>query len=375
MSKKDNVLLKNIVDGEENTFFEGRPNKTAYVLNACKDDFPKFVLDVFFKCVLIPLLFIQLVPTLPTNIIVVGVIIWTLYLLPTLAMLKTPFVKAKECKNTYYIVTDKAIYIQFGIDQIYYRKYPNDRIGTRVFYRANKIDNMFGVGTLGFSVDDYYEERITSVADYESLFNVLKDVTNSRKEEQIRRQEERQEQKRKFEEQAKLLAQEKLFLEQQEAEEERKRHERYEREMEEHFRRERERHEEHVRQIEEQKRRERERRRQEQELEDEVEELSNFRNKQQEENFPSDEDATDAYDMYGVETEDRPPSKERVEEYNSRYAKPSLKSHGRNSIKRGKKSIKMEKPDPNAPAQEEKTPSSINMNKLWGGSSDNKDEE
>ena len=216
MAKEKKAPLYNVImDETENVRFSGQPEKIPYIINSCKEGLPKFCLDVLFKLIFIPVLFFNIADKMPTNALIIAIIIWLCYLYPTLAILKIPFEKAKEYKNIYYIVTDKAIYIQFGIKQIYYRIYPNDRIGTRVFYRQNRIDSIFNVGTLGFSVDDYYEERFISIKDYESLYNVLRDVTNSKKEELQRLQEEREARKREFDEQAKLVAQEALFLQQQ----------------------------------------------------------------------------------------------------------------------------------------------------------------
>ena len=355
---------------EESEFFSGKPNKMAYLMNSCKEYFPRFCFDVVFKILFIPFVYFKICNEFTPIANLIIIILWALYLIPTFALLRIPFQKLKEYKHTFYLVTNKAIYIQFGIDQLYYRVYPNERIGTHVFYRPSKIDNLFGVGTLGFSVDDYYEERINSIEDYESLYNVLKEITNSRKEELIKLQEEREAKKREFEEQAKLIAQEEMFRLQAEEEEEKKRRERYEREMQEHFERERLEHDRYIREREEKKRLEQENRARRIEEEDEnPDKFSDFRNKQRkinEENESEDDgddEFTDAYDMFGgTEIEERPPSEKTINSYRSRMT-PSLKAHRRPSGKR--QSVKSIKSDPNTPVEETGTNNSLDMNKLW----------
>ena len=386
------VPLYNVISGEdENIFFEGKPNKTAYVLNSCKEGFPKFLADIFFKLVLCPFLFLNVANTLPLITQIVIVVLWVLYLIPTFKMLQTPFQKIAEYKNTYYIVTNKAIYIQFGINQIYYRIYPNDRIGTRVFYRQNRIDNIFGVGTLGFSVDDYYEERLVSVEDYESLYNVLKEVTNSKREELERIQAEREAKKREFEEQAKLIAQEQLFIQQQEEEEEKKRRERYERETREYFEREQASHERLLREREERQARELERRRMMLEEDDDddedddedrnerfnelrqrrrMAEMQQEEEKEEEEENNNDTDTLDSFDMDGVETEERKPSEKVVENYRNRYSSNSSLTRRKSASRRfEKKSIKNSS---NEERQNNKINNSLDLNRLW--SENNEDE-
>ncbi len=381
MAKSSQAPLYNVImSAEEHEVFSGRPEKIPYIINSCKENLPKFCLDMLFKGIFVPVLFFNVAGTMPVGAFVVAIIVWLLYLCPTLAMLKIPFEKAKEYKNIFYIVTDKAIYIQFGTKQIYYRIYPNDRIGTRVFYRQNRIDNIFNVGTLGFSVDDYYEERFVSVKNYEWLYNVLKQVTNSRREELQRIQEEREAKKREFEEQAKLVAQEALFLQQQEEEEERKRRERYEREMQEHFERERAEHERYMKEREERaKAREEERRRREEEADgDDEERFSQFRerNKRRRDEEPEHinrPEDIDSYDMYGAEIEDRPPSEKTIANYRSKYAAPSLEAHRQRAASRqGRRSIKNRTEDSASTAQAN---NALDMNKLWANVSDDDDDE
>lgn len=383
MAKKK-APLYNVIGEDENVYFEGKPQKLAYIINSCKSDFPKFLFDVLFKVVFIPILLFTCLDNLNKTTTAVFIVFWILYLIPTVLMLRIPILKALEQKNTYYIITDKAVYIQFGVGQIFYRTYPKERIGTKVFYRQNYVDSFFGVGTLGFSVDDYYEERIMSIKNYEGLFTILKDITNSRKEEMIREFEERQAKKKEFEEQARLLAQEELFLQKHEEEEEKKRRERYEREMRESFERERAESERYIREHEERIREERRRatRFMESQANDEAdddddEKFDRFRRRRRPtlpkneirrkvreidddddelEDEEKNEKDLESFDMGDFDTTDRPPSEKVVESYRSRQ---KVRNAGK---KTERKTIKFDT-SPNANKEKNK----FDMNRLWSG--------
>lgn len=182
MAKKKKVALERVLQPDENIYWQGKPEKMAYILCEFKDELPEVILRSIFDLILLPNLFfnstIQFQPTLQFLLI----LLWVWHLKPLAEKCLIPWQKSLEWKNTYYIITDKNIYIQFGTNQIYYRAYPSDRVGTKVFYRKNKIDSTLFVGTIGFSVDDYYEERIMSIKDYEDVFKILKGFAAQKKE-------------------------------------------------------------------------------------------------------------------------------------------------------------------------------------------------
>ena len=352
MSKKNNQPLFNIIEDNENIFFSGKPELIPYVINNVSDDIPAFIIEFLFGIIAVPLLAFFAFSSIPKALFALLVILWILSLIPMFGFLSSVFQAIKEHKNVFYIVSDKAIYIQFGTKTIYYRTYPNDRIGTKVFYRQNFIDDMFGVGTLGFSVDNYYEERIISVKDYESLYNVLKEVTNSRREELQKIQEERERQKKEFEEQAKFLKQEELFLKHQEEEEERNRREKYEREMQERFERERLEHERFMKEREERRRRH---------------ELASQFAVQEPDKDDDDDDEVEIsgsfFDVYdsGTEIEEKPPSDKTVSNYRrNRFVSNSKRPAGRKNVG---KTIQ----------PEEKRKSDISS--LWASTNNSEDEE
>ena len=206
------IPVKNVLGEDENIYFEGKPNKIAFIVNECNGHIKKIILEILLNFIIMPVLFFaaQETLTLPAKVLIAA--LWFVNIIFCLEDFGEPFKKARDWENVYYIITDQSIYMQFGYKKIYYREYPKERIGTKVFYRRNKIDDLFGVGTLGFSVDDYYEERLYSIKDYEDVYTVLKDITNEKREEQLKEEEIESMRKQLLEKQAKILAQEEEFI-------------------------------------------------------------------------------------------------------------------------------------------------------------------
>lgn len=182
MAKQKKIALQSVLAPDENIYWQGKPEKLAFILSELKDDMVELLLRIIFDLILIPILFINSETNFGPITFLILVILYILHLKPIINILAKPTIKMLEWKNTYYMITDKNIYIQFGTNHIYYRAYPSDRIGTKVFYRKNKIDTTLLVGTIGFSVDDYYEERFTSIKDYEDVYKILRSFASAKKE-------------------------------------------------------------------------------------------------------------------------------------------------------------------------------------------------
>lgn len=191
MARKKKIPLESVLSPDESIYWQGKPERLAFVLSSLKNDASELVLRVLFDLVVIPLLFLNTTVQLNTVTQLILIMLWLFHLKPILEILSKPALKSMEWKNTYYIITDKNIYIQFGVNNTYYRAYPVDRVGTKVFYRKNSIDSTLLVGTIGFSVDDYYEERLASIKNYEDAFKTLKSFAAAKKELlQVQREEE-----------------------------------------------------------------------------------------------------------------------------------------------------------------------------------------
>jgi hypothetical protein len=180
MSKKVEPLEK-VIRKNEDKYWEGKPEKLPFIFYDIKDNLLEFCLRGLFDIILLPYLILRFANFNIFITIILGVL-WCFHAFGFLKLLYHPISRAKEWKDIYYIITDKHFYIQFGgNNDIYYRMYPIDRIGTKVFYRKNPIDSIFSVGTIGVSVDDYYEERVISVKDFENVYRVFKSFTDVRK--------------------------------------------------------------------------------------------------------------------------------------------------------------------------------------------------
>lgn len=182
MARKKKIPLESVLNPNENIYWQGKPEKLAFILSGLKNDASELLLRIIIDLILIPVLFLNSNADFSIIVQVILITLWLFHLKPILDILSKPAKKSIEWKNTYYIITDQNIYIQFGTNNIYYRTYPSDRIGTKVFFRKNKIDSTLLVGTIGFSVDDYYEERLMSIKNYEDAFKVLKTFAAIKKE-------------------------------------------------------------------------------------------------------------------------------------------------------------------------------------------------
>lgn len=240
MARKKKIPLESVLRPDENIYWQGKPEKLAFILSSLKNDAGELALRVVFDLILIPVLFLNTTAQLNPSIQVFLILLWLFHLKPILEILSKPALKTVEWKNTYYIITDQNIYIQFGVNNTYYRAYPIDRVGTKVFYRKNSIDSTLLVGTIGFSVDDYYEERLTSIKNYEDAFKTLKSFAAAKKEilqaeaqaEQLR-QEELLRQQILEQEQAELESQQESYKEMAQQDLEFESYEDYKRRMEE----------------------------------------------------------------------------------------------------------------------------------------------
>ena len=216
---KTTAPLESVIRRNENIYWQGHPEKLPFMYNNIIDYLPDIVLSLIFNVVLCPILIFKYHPF---NIVVsfIIIILWIIQIFKLLQLLSIPLHRKKEWKNIYYIITDKHFYIQFGQnDQIFYRMYPIDRLGTKVFYRKNTIDNIFGVGTIGVSVDDYYEERLISINDFEDVYKIFKGYTDVRK---VAENEKKKEEARKEAEEIEREKKEQEELEKRRKEEEEK---------------------------------------------------------------------------------------------------------------------------------------------------------
>ena len=204
------VPLESVIRKNEDIYWKGHPEKLPFIFNDIKYYLPELLLRLIFDIILCPILIIKYQPF---NFMITFIlfVLWIFHCMKCFELISRPLTRLNEWKNIYYIITNNHIYIQFGSgEQIYYRMYPIDRIGTKVFYRKNYIDSIFNVGTIGISVDDYYEERLISISGFEDVYQIFKGYTKTRQEQNIEKhQQEMLQEEKEYQEKLQKLEQEK----------------------------------------------------------------------------------------------------------------------------------------------------------------------
>src|SRR5574344_1312951 len=120
MAKRKKIALESVLKPDENIYWEGKSERLPYLLSEIKDDIPELVLRIIFDLILIPVLFLNTTSEFGVITKIVLIMLWLWHLKPILLILSKPGLKSLEWKNTFYNITDKNIYMQFGTNQVYY---------------------------------------------------------------------------------------------------------------------------------------------------------------------------------------------------------------------------------------------------------------
>ncbi len=170
-----NNELKNMVGESEKILYEGKPDKKCYI----------------FECIFNPLLPIALL----WAIIDMGILARTAFAQPAVSFFIIPFMllhmlpvwlyiggillTRRRYKNTYYVVTDHAIYISRGVFSKTYVTKPFAELSHIDLHRGI-FDQKFGVGDIIATTDQRDSDgniraiRIDSISDYQKVYNIVK---------------------------------------------------------------------------------------------------------------------------------------------------------------------------------------------------------
>lgn len=164
--------LKNMVGMDETILYEGKPDKKCFI----------------FECIFNPLLPFAIIWTIfdlgflkagigNMNIVFVPFIL--LHMMPVWIYLFGVIFSFKKYKNTYYIVTDHAIYISSGIFTM--------NLDSKTFSELSQInlhrglfDQMFNVGDIIITTNQFTQKnvpatlRINSISNYSKVFQLVK---------------------------------------------------------------------------------------------------------------------------------------------------------------------------------------------------------
>ncbi|MBR4671628.1 MAG: PH domain-containing protein [Bacilli bacterium] len=169
--------LKQMITNNEKIMWEGRPNKKCYIFESIFNPLMPFALI----WAIIDFAFIGFSFTAQNQdgMLLFIIPFFALHLMPVWLYLGGVLLCRKKYKNTYYIVTDKAIYISQGVI--------TKRIQTKPFAEMSHIDlhrgifdQMFNVGDIVCTSNQHSINgtvdiiNIESVSNYTDVFNIIK---------------------------------------------------------------------------------------------------------------------------------------------------------------------------------------------------------
>lgn len=164
MNYSSELNLKDVILEDENIIWEGKPKKSAFVINKCLIMFPLAMLWLAFDSAFI-YGFTQ-TEDMPAISIIFMIGFFALHLMPVWIWLGNVLTANKRWKNTRYVVTNKRILIQsgfVGIDfkTLYYKDIHNVKLSVGV------IDKSLHVGDIHFICDEGSDSFIDIEGVYE----------------------------------------------------------------------------------------------------------------------------------------------------------------------------------------------------------------
>ena len=164
--------LKQTIPSNEQILWEGRPNRRAFFMNriACEIWLP---LVWFFISFYILNVYVSLgIYIFKISTIILGMLIWNI---PVLFWAYRVLVTSIAQKNTYYILTDKTIYLKNGRNEI-----EVFHTGTDSFPYKNVVKQKLHIGLVVDRIYNVGDIHFTAVSDKKRSF-YIKDVNNVEK--------------------------------------------------------------------------------------------------------------------------------------------------------------------------------------------------
>ncbi len=168
--------IKRMISPDENIYYEGKPNKKCFI----------------FESVFNPMMPIAIVWAIIDFGIIGGSLIggmgaegffmipfFALHLMPVWIYLGGVIFSAKKYANTYYIVTDRAIYISGGIFTQTVNMKPFAEL-SHINLHIGVFDKIFGVGDIIASTNQFNSKgknltvNINSIDNYMEVYNIVK---------------------------------------------------------------------------------------------------------------------------------------------------------------------------------------------------------
>ena len=168
--------LKRLVDSNEKILYEGRPSKKCFI----------------FESIINPLLPVAIIWGIIDFGVLGGTLVFgesgmlfflipfmLLHLMPVWIYLAGAILSFRKYRNTYYIVTDHAIYVSGGIFSKTYNQKPFAEL-SHVNLHRGIFDQMFNVGDVITTSSDFNQNNgpdvisINSIENYTEVYNLVK---------------------------------------------------------------------------------------------------------------------------------------------------------------------------------------------------------
>ncbi|MCH5191338.1 MAG: PH domain-containing protein [Oscillospiraceae bacterium] len=168
--------LKNLIGANETIFYEGKPDKKCFIAESIFNKLMPFaiiwgIIDFgFLKTAFSADGAGEMLFIIP---------FFALHLMPVWIYLAGVVFSFARYKNTYYIITDNAIYVSGGVFSKTYKTKPFAEMSHIDLHRGI-FDQLFGVGDVIATSNQISDEtgvasvEISSIADYSEVFNMVK---------------------------------------------------------------------------------------------------------------------------------------------------------------------------------------------------------
>ena len=169
--------LKQLVGESETILYEGRPDRKCFILESVFNPLMPFAL--IWALIDLTILGGALITTEGRNILFIVIPFLLIHMMPVWIYLSGILFTVRKHKNTYYIVTDRAVYSSGGIFSKTYNQKPFAEL-SHVNLHRGIFDQKFGVGDIVMTSSQFGSTSgsasitIASISNYMEVYNLVK---------------------------------------------------------------------------------------------------------------------------------------------------------------------------------------------------------
>jgi hypothetical protein len=182
MSKK-NIDIHEILDNDETIIWEGKPDRKAYFANRIIGG---GILPFFWTFVGLYLIYVYNslnIPIFATKTIIIMFLIWNI---PVWFWIYKSIITGLAQENTYYIITDKGIYLKNGTQEVEVFVTENERFDYKdivsMKLHVGIIDRFFSVGDVYFVFNHNGKNKkyyIVDVKNIQDVYSIIEQHNNN----------------------------------------------------------------------------------------------------------------------------------------------------------------------------------------------------